>query len=181
MDETYLSTQRAKARQDTRLSQADVDQSRTGGHQGPSGEGTPAPVGVTPGLPARKAMVRVGPVRSRQTFAALRRPSGRGRHGPVSMSFVARADWTRTEVAYAVNRKVGNAVERNLLRRRMRAIVSEQATELPTGAYLVRVGLDGTALDFNELKAAMTRAFEKATNTTFPNGSVPRARYGVGA
>lgn len=83
-------------------------------------------------------------------------------------------------MSYAVNRKVGSAVERNLLRRRMRAIVSEQATELPTGAYLVRVGLDGTALDFNELKAAMTRAFEKATNKTSPQtGSTLRASNGV--
>ena len=82
---------------------------------------------VTPG-------VAVGPIRSRRTFADLRRPSGRGRHGPVSVSFVDRPDWDRHEVAYAVNRKVGGAVTRNLLRRRMRAIVADRAPGLPTGA-----------------------------------------------
>ena len=180
MDETYLSTQRAQARQDTRLSQAHVDQSWTGRDQGPPGEGTPAPVGLTPMGPAGSERITVVPIRSRHTFAALRRPSGKGRHGPVSMSFVDRPDWTRTEVAYAVNRKVGNAVQRNLLRRRMRAIVSERAAVLPVGAYLVRVGPDGTSLDFNELKVAMTRAFEKATSRMSPvKGSVQREANGA--
>ena len=118
---------------------------------------------VTPG-------VAVGPIRSRRTYADLRRPSGRGRHGPVSVSFVDRPDWDRREVAYAVNRKVGGAVTRNLLRRRMRAIVAERAPELPTGAYLVRSGPEGPALEFRELKVAMSRAMEKATSTV-PSGT----------
>ncbi len=51
-----------------------------------------------------------------------------------------------------MNRKVGNAVQRNLLRRRMRAIVSERADDLPTGAYLVRSGPEGPALEFREFE-----------------------------
>jgi len=114
------------------------------------------------GSPARSGAA-VRPIRSRRTFADLRRPSGRGRHGPLSVSFVDRPDWDRREVAYAVNRKVGNAVQRNLLRRRMRAIVVDRAADLPTGAYLVRSGPEGPALEFSELKVAMSRAMEKAT------------------
>ena len=161
MDETDIPAQRAQARQDTRFPQADVDQGRTCGDPLPSGEGTPAPVGVTH---ARTGRVRVSPVRSRTTFAELRRPSGRGRHGPLSVSFVAHPDGDRLEVAYAVSRKVANAVGRNLLRRRMRAIVAELGAELPAGAYLVRCGPDGPALGFHELKVAMNRAIEKATD-----------------
>jgi len=108
--------------------------------------------------------VTVVPVRSRRTFGDLRRPSGRGRYGPLSVSFVDRPDWDRCEVAYAVGRKVGNAVRRNRLRRRMRAIVAEGAGALPTGAYLVRSGPGGPALEFHELKVAMSRALEKATS-----------------
>ena len=108
MDETDVPTQRAQARQDTRLSQADVDQGGAGRDPGALvGEGTPAPVGVNPGRPAGRGGGAVVPVRSRRTFADLRRPSGRGRHGPVSVSFVDRPDWDRCEVAYAVGRKVG--------------------------------------------------------------------------
>ena len=163
MDEADVPTQRAQARQDTRFPEADVDQGRTGRDPVAPGEGTPAPVGVNQGGPTPRAGAAVRPIRSRNTFADLRRPSGRGRSGPLSVSFVDRPDWDRSEVAYAVNRKVGNAVERNLLRRRMRAIVADRAADLPTGAYLVRSGPEGPALEFRELKVAMSRAMEKAT------------------
>lgn len=164
MDEADVPTQCAQARQDTRFPEADVDQGRTGRDPVASGEGTPAPVGVTTVGPGPRGGAMVKPIRSRRTFADLRRPSGRGRNGPVSVSFVEHPDWDRREVAYAVNRKVGTAVARNLLRRRMRAIVAEQAGDLPTGAYLVRSGPEGPALEFHELKVAMSRAMEKATN-----------------
>ncbi len=82
------------------------------------------------------------------------------------MSFLACPEWDRAQVAYAVGRKVGNAVERNRLRRRMRAIVAEQATKLPVGAYVVRSSEGGPALDFDELKVAMSRALDKATSRT---------------
>jgi ribonuclease P protein component len=78
------------------------------------------------------------------------------------VAFVARPGWDRSQVAYAVSRKVGNAVQRNLLRRRLRAIVAERATDLPVGAYVVRSTDGGPALDFDELKVAMSRALDKA-------------------
>jgi ribonuclease P protein component len=79
------------------------------------------------------------------------------------VSFLARPDWDRSEVAYAVDRKVANAVGRNRLRRRLRAIVADMTPVLPTGAYLVRSGPTGPSLDFQELKVAMSQAIEKAT------------------
>jgi ribonuclease P protein component len=84
----------------------------------------------------------------------------------VSVSFVDRTGWARPEVAFAVNRKVGGAVERNLLRRRMRSILRERTPGLRPGAYLVRCDPTGTALDFQELKVAMSHALEKATSRT---------------
>ena len=119
-----------------------------------------------PGPAGRPGRSGVGPVRSRETFADLRRSSSRGRSGPVTVSFVDRPEWDRPQVAYAVNRKVGNAVQRNLLRRRMRAIVSAQAEKLQVGAYIVRSSPDGRMLEFNELKVAMSQALEKATSQT---------------
>lgn len=76
------------------------------------------------------------------------------------------ADWDRSQVAYAVNRRVGGAVQRNLLRRRMRAIIAGRADGLPTGAYIVHIGPDGPTLQFDELKVAMNQALEKATIRT---------------
>jgi ribonuclease P protein component len=94
----------------------------------------------------------------------------------VSVSFVARPDWDRAEVAYAVNRKVANAVRRNLLRRRMRAIVTDVALPLPAGAYLVRSGPTGPSLDFQELKVAMSQAIEKATSGVRSSSELDRRR-----
>jgi ribonuclease P protein component len=164
MDEADLPTQRTQARQDSRFPQADVDQGRTGRHPVAPGEGPQAPVGVTPGPTGRPRLPGVGPVRSREVFAELRRNSSKGRSGPLSVSFMGRPEWNRPQVAYAVNRNVGNAVQRNLLRRRMRAIVSEQANGLPVGAYVVRSSPGGPALKFNELKVVMSQALEKATS-----------------
>ena len=116
---------------------------------------------MTTGRPHRPGVTAV---RSRETFADLRRSSSRGRSGPLSVSFVARPEWDRSQVAYAVSRKVGNAVQRNRLRRRLRAIVAERAADLPVGAYLVRSSDGGPALDFDELKVAMSQALDKATS-----------------
>jgi len=137
---------------------------------------------VIPARPVGTGGVAVVPIGSRRTFGDLRRPSGRGRHGPLSVSFVDRPDWDRCEVAYAVGRKVGNAVERNRLRRRMRAIVAERAADLSTGAYLVRSGPGGPALEFHELKVAMSRALEKATSGASGGPrATPHASAGAGS
>jgi hypothetical protein len=45
----------------------------------------------------------------------------------------------------------------------MRAILAEQAGDLRIGAYVVRSSPAGPALEFNELKVAMSQAVEKAT------------------
>ncbi len=164
MDEADLSTQRAQTRQDARVSQADVDQSRPSRDSVAPGEGTQASVGVTTGPASRSRAPGISPVRFRETFADLRRSSSRGHSGPISVSFVARPEWERPQVAYAVNRRVGNAVRRNLLRRRMRAIMAESAVDLPVGAYVVRSGPDCPGLECNELREAMCQSLDKATS-----------------
>ncbi len=74
-------------------------------------------------------------------------------------------------MAYAINRRVGNAVVRNRLRRRLRAIRAEQASARPVGAYVVRTGPGGSQLGFDELKVAMSQALERATGR--PAGRSP--------
>jgi ribonuclease P protein component len=175
MDETYVPTERAQTGKDPRLPQTDVDQGRPGGDPVAPGERTPSTVGMTSGGtpdPGRKA--GAGPIRSRRTFEALRQGSSRGRSGPLAVSFLEQKAWSRPEVAYAINRKVGSAVVRNRLRRRLRAIVSEQAASLPVGAYVVRTGPGGSSLGFNELKVAMSQALERAVS-----GPTGRSRVAV--
>ena len=166
MNETDLPTERTQTGQDPRFPQADVDQGRPSGDSLPSGEGTPSAVGVTRGAsPGAGPATRVGPVRSRRTFEALRTSSRRGRAGPISVSFIEQPSCSRAEMAFAINRRVGNAVVRNRLRRRLKAIASERATRLPVGAYMVHTGPAGPGLTFEELRTAMSQALERATGS----------------
>ncbi len=68
-------------------------------------------------------------------------------------------------VAYAVGRPVGSAVERNRLRRRLRAVVS--ASGPAPGAYLVSAGPGARDLGFEELRTTVAKAMSLAA------GAVP--------
>lgn len=102
-------------------------------------------------------------IRDRATFDELRRSRLRVRHGPISVTFVPDAGTDPPRVAYAVGRRVGTAVVRNRLRRRLRAIVAEQeqAGVLAAGAYLVAVRPEAAVLSFEELKTTVTSAMTR--------------------
>jgi RNase P protein component len=55
----------------------------------------------------------------------------------------------------------------------LRAIVFGMATTLPTGAYVVRASSAGAALGFEELKAAMNEALNKATGRGAQGSKTP--------
>lgn len=60
-------------------------------------------------------------------------------------------------VGYAVGRRVGPAVVRNRLRRRLRAIVAQDPP--PPGSYLITVAPAGATSSFGELQSLITRLF----------------------
>ena len=61
-------------------------------------------------------------------------------------------------MAYAVGRRVGGAVQRNQLRRRLRAAVAELGQQLRPGAYLMGAGPEARSLSYEELKASLKEA-----------------------
>ena len=103
---------------------------------------------------------RVGRVSGRRQFAAFR--SGRRiRKGPVTVTWVAASDASPgpgVKVAYAIGRRVGGAVERNRLRRRLRAIVAAAAEDMVPGTYLVGASPEASSLDHEELQSIVTEA-----------------------
>jgi ribonuclease P protein component len=143
MGEANLPAQKAQAHADPRVSGTDVDPGGPGGHQGPSPEG-----------PAQADRL-TWRVRDRSTFSALA-IAPRRRRGPVSLAFLAGDHDIPPRVAYAVGRKVGGAVTRNRVRRRLKASVAHHRPHLQPGAvYLFGAGRDAATVSFAELEAAV--------------------------
>jgi ribonuclease P protein component len=65
-------------------------------------------------------------------------------------------------VAFAIGKRVGTAVVRNRLRRRLKEALRLDAP-LPAGAYLVRAQPGAVALDFRSLQQHLRRARASVT------------------
>jgi ribonuclease P protein component len=74
----------------------------------------------------------------------------------VTVTVLRQPDDSSAKVAYAISRAVGGAVDRNLVRRRLRAIVRD--ADLSPGSYLVSVSPAARALPFDELAGHVRRA-----------------------
>jgi ribonuclease P protein component len=143
MGEANLPAQKAKAHADPRVPRADVDPGGSGGDQGPPREG-----------PAQADRL-TWRVRRRSTFSTLA-TAPRRRRGPISVACLPGDGAVPPRVAYAVGRRVGGAVVRNRVRRRLRASVARHRAELRPGAsYLIGAGRDAATMPFTELDAVM--------------------------
>ena len=107
---------------------------------------------------------RPQPVHGRTAFVQLRRSRRRSWSGPVRVQFLpAQGTDEIRRVAFAVPRKVGSAVERNLFRRRLRAITAGATAMIPPGAYLVGIDQGVRDLPFQELEAKVIEAMQRAS------------------
>jgi len=59
------------------------------------------------------------------------------------------------QVAFAINRAVGNAVTRNRLRRRLRAVIAE--LDLNAGLYLIGCRPTASELTFAQIRAVLEK------------------------
>ncbi len=141
--EAYVSAQTPPPRAKPRVQAPDVDPSGPSDHQGSASQGKETAVGLSR---------RPGSIRDRSTFEALRRSGRRVRRGQVTLTYADVGPCRAPRVAYAVGRRTGGAVQRNRVRRRLRAIVRELADQLPPGAYLVAAAPGAAALSFWELR-----------------------------
>ena len=156
-NEKDLSAKSSASRQATRISQEDVAQSGESHCSSSASQGKKATLSL-------RAVRRIGSLRLRSDFERLRRQGMTARSGNVQIRYAvparsgtagsspgrvpaARVPAARREacarIAYAIGKKAGKAVQRNRLRRQLRAIFQETSDEnpelLPHGDYLVRV------------------------------------------
>ena len=137
--------------------------------EGPSGQGPLQAVGLTrrrffprsrtlsgvlidPITSLRRAP-RVGRVHGPQRFRALQRSRTRSRSGPIKVSW---APGDSLCVAYAIPTSVGNAVQRNTVRRRLRDAVAANAACVASGDVLVRVIAPADQCTWAALSRAVT-------------------------
>jgi ribonuclease P protein component len=102
-------------------------------------------------------MAKLLVVRGRDSFATLSRHGRRVREGPLTVVHLAGPDEPR--VAFAVSRRVGPAVVRNRLRRRLRAIWRE--LDVPGGDYLIVTAPPAAGLGFDELRSRLEAALAR--------------------
>ena len=88
-------------------------------------------------------MPPVARLRGRRTFADLAERGRTVRSGPLRVRYLAAPD--APAVGYAIGKKTGGAVDRNRLRRRLRAAFAAADTPLSSGFFLVSA--DSSALD----------------------------------
>jgi len=98
-------------------------------------------------------------------FARLRSTRRRARTGALWLAHVPPlGPPTPPRVAFAIGRKVGGAVVRNRLRRRLRAVLA--AVELPPGDYLLGATPAAAEVTWDELNhqvRTMVRAVSRST------------------
>jgi len=144
--EAPVSTQHAEAEEEARVPCPDA---HAGWSRCPSG---PSPEG--PGTAQRLSLWRV---RDRATFAEFR-GGVRRRRGPLTVVRLPPRDGAAAppRVAFAIGRRVGSAVTRNRVRRRLRAALASHASLLtPGAAYLVGAGQQAASWDYATLESAL--------------------------
>jgi ribonuclease P protein component len=158
--EANLPAEQPQTGQTPRVPSPHVDTRWAGHHQGAPPEGPAAAIGLTiETTTGTTATARLWRIRDRTTFSAIRR-APRFRCGPVTVSFIDGDPAVPPRAAYAVGRRVGGAVERNRLRRRLRAIAGQLASHLQPGAYLFAAAPEAAGLAVGELRSTVIGALE---------------------
>jgi ribonuclease P protein component len=101
---------------------------------------------VTPGS-------SVESLRGRAAFETLRRAGRRSRRGPLTLIELRGSPGDPVRIGYSIGRRVGGAVTRNRVRRRLRAIVVDVAPA--PGSYLLGASPAAAEATFAELDAAV--------------------------
>lgn len=151
-DEADLSTEQAGARAPSRVPGADGDAGRPQGSRQPPRQG--------PGEAER--LIPYAHLRARKDFVAAN--AGRRAPTPGFVLLVRRRDDDLgLRAGFTVTKKIGNAVVRNRLKRRLRAAARAVLPDagVPHADHVLIGRADGLTRDFAQLKADLAKALAK--------------------
>jgi ribonuclease P protein component len=103
-------------------------------------------------------------IRHRDAFARLRREGIRVRVDSLWCSYVPDPGVVPPRVAFAIGRATGSAVQRNRLRRRLRAILG--TCDVPAGLLLIGVQHHASEHSFAQLQRSVQRLLDAIEQRT---------------
>jgi ribonuclease P protein component len=158
MGEANVPAQQPQEIEEARFSPSHVDSRRPGNPESAAPEGPPP------------AVCLIWSIRDRTTFSTLR-SARRVRSGPLTVSFVQGNPSEPPRIAYAIGSKVGGAVVRNRLRRRLRSVVRSLGSQLCPGAYLIGAAPEAVGFSVEELRATVSYLLHRVGNARFQRAS----------
>ncbi len=148
-DEAYVPTERPAAQAQAWVSRPDAHARRKGDHRTSSFEGPPPPRGVTPSYVT---------LRKRADFDRVLRKGQRSRSGELSVVTCPGPE-PRARLGFVIPRRLGNAVDRNRVKRRLREAANVVDWE-PGSDYVVIGSSQVKEAPFEVLVAWLSRAIE---------------------
>jgi ribonuclease P protein component len=151
MREEDVPAQQPEAQEEARLPPADAFAQRSRRDRAAAIQGSQPPVGL------------IWAIRDRASFRALT-AGARRRRRVLTVTTAPSPSPGPPRVAYAVGRRAGGAVDRNRIRRRLRAVVRDESAALqPDALYLVSAGRGAATTAYCDLRTTFRAIVDDLT------------------